>query len=137
MTQPPPRGPRGTEWSSLSDESALIPIRQTAKLWVIPSRKHATPRVVSLHCPTCPNPDDSRLVHIEIVGERQTRSRIGQRGGKGAKLRLLLHVTRPQIQEILRSFGDHDNASTLLDILVHKDESDQEAVRPCASSNSA
>lgn len=99
---------------------------ETSSLWMLPDPAVTEPRVVSFRCPTCPDPDNSRLLHINIP----TEPRYPHRGNARRKVkpphRTLLHVTRAQIEQILADFGKEENASTFRAIFHHKDDSSQQ-----------
>src|SRR5580658_10878566 len=78
---------------------------ETASLWMLADPAVTEPRVVSFHCPTCPDPDNSRLLHINIPTEPKFPHRGNARRTVKPPHRTLLHVTRAQIEQILADFG--------------------------------
>lgn len=100
-------------------EYVRIPQGATAEVWMITSSATRQPRVVSFHCPTCPDSDNSRLVDIRIRPEPRLGRPVTGGSLREKPARLLLHVTRQQIEQILSDFGNHGNASTLMDIARH------------------
>jgi hypothetical protein len=108
----------------LRDFQIGIELGQTLELWTIPRSDNPEPQPVSFHCSTCEDPDNSRLLFVvirvaSVVADRPTT----QRSTRGS-VRMVLHVTRAQIEEIRASFGRQDNASSLVDVLLHKGECD-------------
>jgi|SRR5580658_147117 hypothetical protein len=102
---------------------------ETASLWMLGAPDDPSLKVVSLHCATCPDPDNSRLVHINVPTEPwHTRRENPRRKGK-PPLRMLLHVTRAQIEQILEDFGKKNNGATLRAIFYHKDDSGERTDR--------
>ena len=80
-----------------------------------------------MHCPTCRDPENSRLLHVVLKtdgGELEQGVPASRRANPN--VRVLLHVTRPQIEEILASFGRHDTGDTLRDILAHRGDPDED-----------
>ena len=128
MTPPRGRVPPGRENAKLPrDRFVRIPRYQTAKLWIIPKRSDPTPHVVSVHCPTCRDPDNSRLLHVVLKTDgSELEPGASASRGKNPNVRILLHVTREQIEEIRESFGKHDIGDTLRDILDHKGDPDED-----------
>lgn len=97
-------------------DSVLILRFQTAKLWAISSPQGATPRVVSFHCPTCRDPERSRLLEIVLKEAPTDTGTFGYTKLREGAVRVLLHVTPPQVEEVLASFGREDNWQTLRSI---------------------
>ena len=94
---------------------------------MIPKRDDPTPHVVSIHCPTCRDPDNSRLLHIVLKTDgRELEQGASAKLRANPNVRVLLHVTRQQIDEIRDSFGKRDTGDTLKDILVHKGDPDED-----------
>lgn len=106
-----PSRPDGRPTGS-SSGSVTIERYQTGKLWRIPNSVDSQLRVVSFHCSTCPDSDNSRLLYVELRGSALP-SGTGPTESRRKKVRMLLEVTRSEIEEVLASFGRHDNASTL------------------------
>jgi hypothetical protein len=107
-------------------EYVRIPKQSEASLWMLRAPGNPEPRVVSFHCPTCRDPDSSRLVHINVPTEPRYPRRKNARRRAKQPVRLLMHVTRDQIEQILADFGKKDNSSTLRAIFYHKDDSNGE-----------
>lgn len=104
-------------------EFVRIPKYETASLWMLGAPGTSEPRVVLYHCPTCPDPDNSRLIHINVTTEPLYPRRENAHRKAKPPIRLLLHVTRAQIEQILEDFGKKDNASALKAVFYHKDDS--------------
>ncbi len=104
-------------------EYVRIPKYQTASVWMLEGPDASKPRVVSYHCPTCENADNSRLIQINVPTEpwRPLRERIACKTKPA--FRMLLHVTRAQIEQILQDFGKQNNAATLEAVFYSKDDS--------------
>ncbi len=99
---------RKTEWVRIRRQA-------TGEVGVLERQGMAGPQVVSFHCPSCPDPDNSRLVGIWLPAEDPTQALLAGRKPPRRE-RFFLHVTRAQISQILESFGRHDNWTMLLDI---------------------
>jgi hypothetical protein len=101
-------------------EYVRIPKFETASLWILAAPGAPEPRVVSFHCPTCRDPDNSRLIHINVPTEPwHPRGENARRRPKPPH-RMLLHVTRAQIEQILDDFGKKDNATGLRAVFHYK-----------------
>ena len=105
----PVRQPRLLEWIRISRF-------QTARVWSIERSGFVGPQVVSFHCPTCPEPEDSRLVDVQVEARRPARHGHSDEEAGLVKERLLLRVTREQVEQIRDSFGRRDNGALLADI---------------------
>jgi hypothetical protein len=104
-----------------------IPENSDASIWMLGTHEAPEPRVVSFHCGSCPDPDNSRLVHINVSTEPwRTRSERARRKAR-PPVRLLMHVTRGQIEQILSDFGKKDNSDPLRAIFYHKGDLADEA----------
>lgn len=107
----------------------VVPISryQTAKLWIVPKREDPNPRVVSFHCSACRDSANSRLRIVELETEESELEAGFEPQRKTPAARVLLRVTRKQIDEIQASFGRQDNGETLRDILVYKGDPEERA----------
>ncbi len=105
-----------------------IPKHSTAEIWMIGSPENPQQRVVSYHCEICRDPNNSRLVTIYVPTDPLVASKKDKHSGKSHPVRLLLHLTRDQLEEILRDMGKENNADTLRAVFYHKDEPSDNAV---------
>jgi hypothetical protein len=85
------------------EEFVCIPRQQTAKLSTVKGRNGHGPEVVVLKCPSCPDRENSRLVQVELARETlESRRRKAGLERMAPPLRMLLHITRDEVSQILR-----------------------------------
>jgi hypothetical protein len=97
-----------------------VPRHTMPSLWMVATPENLEPRVVTFHCPSCTDPDNSRLIHINLPTEPTSARLVKTRHKAAPPVRFLMRVTRAQVEQILADFGRHDNGDILRAIFHHK-----------------
>jgi hypothetical protein len=88
------------------DRWITIPRYQTAELWMIPDLKDPRPRPMSYKCSSCSEKEETRLLSIVLqTAPPWPRRRVSPTAKREARPRILLRVTRSQLDEINAEFA--------------------------------
>lgn len=96
-----------------STETVQIERYQTASLWTIPIPADKAIRVVSFHCAACNDSENSRLLQIVLTTTAVNNGISGAERSSQGQVRVLLRVTRSQVEDVLASRSQVEGAHVM------------------------